>query len=155
VNEVPDPSFRDVDSIEAIVASLYDVISGPAGSARDWNRLRSLFHPAGRLLRTTVSAEGAVTMAAMDVESFIVSADSRLRGHAFYERELNRRVDQFGHVAQLFSTYAASAAPDGSQPFGRGINSIQLWFDGRRWWVMSLLWDDERPGQSIPPPYLP
>ncbi len=149
------PSAKDSRSIDSIVAALYDTISGPAGRARDWDRLRSLFYPGARLLRTTVSAEGAVSMVAMDVESFITTADPYFRNSAFYERELNRRVDQFGHVAQVFSTYAASAAPDGSQPMGRGINSIQLWFDGQRWWVMNLLWDDERPGQTIPAQYLP
>ncbi len=60
-----------------------------------------------------------------------------------------------GQMAQVFSTYEASSGADGSGPLGRGINSIQLWSDGRRWWVMSVLWDDERPGNAIPPEYLP
>jgi len=155
MNETHEVASREPASIEAIVAALYDTISGPMGKTRDWNRLRSLFYPGARLLRTTASADGAVSMDAMDVAQFIKLADSYCQAHDFHERELFRRVDQFGHAAHVFSTYAASAALDGSQPLGRGINSIQLWFDGRRWWVMSLLWDDERPGQSIPPQYLP
>ncbi len=66
-----------------------------------------------------------------------------------------RRVEAFGQMAQVFSTYEASSAPDGTGSLGRGINSIQLWSDGNRWWVMSMLWDDERPGNSIPREYLP
>src|SRR5580658_7280184 len=39
----------DVDTVEHLVAALYDVISGPAGKPRDWDRFRSLFLPDGRL----------------------------------------------------------------------------------------------------------
>jgi hypothetical protein len=37
----------------------------------------------------------------------------------------------------------------------RGINSIQLFNDGARWWVVGLLWDTERPDKPIPPEFLP
>ena len=90
----------------------------------------------------------------MDAEGFIAMADPFFQALGFYEREVARRVDQFGHIAHAFSTYVASGDPDNREPLGRGINSIQLWFDGQRWWVMSLLWDDERPGHPIPTQYL-
>ena len=96
-----------------------------------------------------------VSRRAMDVEGFIGTADPYFAAKGFFEHEVARRVDQFGHIAQVFSTYEAAADPNGREPLGRGINSIQLWSDGRRWWVMSLLWDDERPGNPIPPHLLP
>lgn len=145
----------DTASVETTVAALYDTISGPAGVERDWDRLRSLFYPGARLLRTVVSPEGGVTMSAMSVEEFVNFAEPFFRANAFYEREVFRRVDRFGQMAQVFSTYEALSGADGSGPLGRGINSIQLWSDGRRWWVMSMLWDDERPGNAIPPEFLP
>ena len=145
----------NLGSIDQVVAALYDVISGPAGQRRDWDRLRALFHPEARLLRTVVSPEGNVEMGAMDVEGFIGTADPYFAAKGFFEHEVARRFDQFGHIAQVFSTYEAAADPNGREPLGRGINSIQLWSDGRRWWVMSLLWDDERPGNPIPPHLLP
>ena len=145
----------DVSSIDQVVAALYDVISGPAGQRRNWDRLRALFDPGARLLRTVVSPEGKAALAAMDVEGFIAEASPYFAAKGFFEREVARRVDQFGHIAQVFSTYEAAADPDGHEPLGRGINSIQLWSDGRRWWVISLLWDDERPGNPIPPHLLP
>ncbi len=150
-----EPLPSDVSSIDQVVAALYDVISGPAGQRRDWNRLRALFHPGARLLRTVVSPEGKAEMAAMGVEGFIAEADSYFEAKGFFEHEVARRVDQFGHIAQVFSTYEAAADPAGREPLGRGINSIQLWSDGQRWWVMSLLWDDERPGNPISPSLLP
>jgi hypothetical protein len=144
----------DVGSIDAVIAGLYDVISGPAGQARSWDRLRALLHPHGRLLRMNLLPEARVEVVAMNIEEFIVMADPFLATRGFHERELARRVEQFGHIAHVFSTYEASGDPDGGNPLGRGINSIQLWHDGQRWWVMSLLWDDERPGSPIPARYL-
>ena len=150
-----EPLPSDVGSIDLVVAALYDVISGPAGQRSDWDRLRALFYPGARLLRTVVSPEGKAETGAMDAEGFILMASPYFEAQGFFEREVARRVDQFGHIAQVFSTYAAAADPDGREPLGRGINSIQLWFDGQRWWVMSLLWDDERPANPIPPHLLP
>ena len=46
----------DVASPEAIVAALYQVISGDAGVARDWDRFRPLFHPTARLMPSGLNA---------------------------------------------------------------------------------------------------
>jgi len=151
---VESPPLEEFALLDTIIARLYDTVSGPAG-ARDWDSLRGLFFPGARLLRTVVSPEGPVSMSAMDVQGFIDFADPFVREHPFYERELVRQVDQFCQIAQVFSTFECSARPDGVDSPARGINSVQLWFDGRRWWVMNMLWDDERPGNLIPPEYLP
>jgi len=145
----------DARSLDAIVARLYRTISGPAGTDRDWERFRGLFYPGARLLRTVVDSEGKVSLSVMDVEGFIEFASPYFRVHPFYEREVFRRVDQFGQIAQVFSTFDSSSDPIGSDSVGRGINGIQLWSDGQRWWVMSMIWDDERPGNTIPAGYLP
>lgn len=146
---------NDAASVDSIVAALYDTISGPAGAGRDWDRLRNLFHPSGRLLRTVVAPDGGISVTVMDVQAFAEFAAPYFRTNAFYEREVFRRVEAFGQMAQVFSTYEASSAPDGTGSLGRGINSIQLWSDGNRWWVMSMLWDNKQPGNSIPREYLP
>ncbi len=56
----PAPNPADVASVDAIVAALYDVISGPAGQARDWDRFRSLFHPSARLIPAGKNRQGVV-----------------------------------------------------------------------------------------------
>ena len=147
------PALDEFALLDTVVASLYEAISGPAGE-RDWDRFGSLFYSGARLLRTIVSPDGEVSLSAMDVPGFIDFAAPFLRQHPFFERELVRQVDQFGQIAHIFSTFEASSRPDGGDSLGRGINSIQLWFDGRRWWIMSMLWDDERPANPIPPEYL-
>lgn len=75
-------------------------------------------------------------------------------GLGFDEREIHRVTQRFGNIAHVFSTYETRAKP-GGPILGRGINSIELFWDGKRWWIASAIWDDERPGNPIPKEYLP
>jgi len=139
---------EDVASIDAIIRAVYDVISGPAG-ARDWERERTLFFPGARLIPTRPGPEGGATADAFDVEGYIASRTPFFAENAFYESEVSRRTFRFGNIAHVLSSYEARRAP-GQKPFLRGINSFQLFHDGRRWWVLSIAWDNERPGNPLP-----
>lgn len=152
---VPAPRPADVASSESIIAALYDVISGPAGQDRDWQRFRSLFAPGARLIVGAPAADGRVPSRNMTVEQYVVSADPFLKRDGFWEREIARRVERYGNVAHVFSTYESRVNSADSPPFSRGINSIQLVTNGERWWVVTILWDFERPGNPIPAEYLP
>lgn len=141
----------DVASIGSILAALYEGISGPAGP-RDWDRMRSLFLPGARLIPTDPGAAGGYD--AQTVEAFFRSVAANFMDNAFYEREVARRVERYGNIAHVFSTYESRSAPD-AEPFDRGINSIQLYFDGTRWWVVSIMWQAESTGVPLPGRYLP
>ena len=143
--------INDVRTIDALVAALYDTISGAAGE-RDWERFRALFLPGARLIRTDRSL-GGTTPQELDVEGFVTAAARNLSANAFYEREVARRTEQFGAIAHVFSTYEARSALD-AEPFARGINSIQLFHDDSGWRVAALVWDEETPDNAIPPEYL-
>jgi HAMP domain-containing protein len=146
-SRVPAPRPDDVNSLDAILKAIYDVISGPAGE-RDWNRFRSLFVPEARLTSATRKDGGPVRL--LDVEGYARSAGSYFKTHAFYESAIVNRVQKFGNIAQVFSSYASRTAPN-EKPFARGVNSIQLFNDGSRWWVLSILWDEESPANALPP----
>jgi hypothetical protein len=146
---------EDVASVDAIIAALYDVISGPWGQDRDWNRFRSLFADGARLIVAAPSPQGRVPSRSMTVEEYVISADPFLKRDGFWEREIARRIDRYGNVTHVFSTYESRVSSADSPPFSRGINSIQLVTDGARWWVVTILWDFERPGNPIPAEYLP
>ena len=148
----PTANTKDVESADAILAAVYDVISGPVGE-RDWNRFRSLFIPDGRLTAVRESAGDNIGYRAMTVEDYVRGAGDYFKKNAFYEREISRKTESFGHIMHVFSTYASRKTPDG-EPFERGINSFQLFNDGKRWWVVSIYWDAERPGAPIPKRYL-
>ena len=152
----PPPAAKpeDVSSPEAILKALYDVISGPAGKARDWDRFRSLFAPGGRLIPTRIVGDGA-SISAITPDQYATAAGPRLEQNGFFEREIHKTVEQFGVVMQVFSTYESRHKAEDPQPFSRGINSIQLLKDGGRWWIVTVYWDSERPGNTIPPKYLP
>jgi hypothetical protein len=143
----------DVASAEAILAAVYDAISGPAGAPRDWARFRSLFAADARLIPTTRVPEGWMPRT-QTVEEWIQAADGWFRENAFYEEEIARVVETYGHVTHAFSTYVSRRAP-GAEPFARGINSIQLFHDGARWWVVTIMWDHEANAGPVPERYLP
>jgi hypothetical protein len=158
--EVPDPPATsaadpsDVESVDAIVAAVYDVISGPAGEARDWDRWRSLFIPEARLIAVGRAPEGASQYRVMTPEDYVQSSGSFLEQNGFFEQEIGRTQEEFGPVVHLFSAYQSKRTLEDEEPFARGINSFQLLHDGARWWVVTIYWTSERPDLPIPAKYL-
>ena len=154
ISQHPDP--RDVESIDAIIAAAYDVISGPGDKKRDWNRERSLFYPCARIIPTaSVPGRNDVDLEPqmLDVEAYIVRTEPLLR-KGFYEKEVARRTEQFGCIAHVWSTYESRHDSSDPEPFMRGINSFQLFNDGSRWWILSVCWQHESAKQAIPEKYL-
>ncbi|MGV8929247.1 MAG: hypothetical protein ACOH1E_05815 [Brevundimonas sp.] len=144
----------DVATPEAIVTALYDVISGDADVPRDWDRFRALFHPSARLSPIGGPAGGPAVLTPMTPDDYIARAEPFLM-RGFHEREIARRFERFGHMAHVFSTYDSRHAASDTEPFARGINSIQLFDDGTRWWIVSVYWQGETPTISLPAEYLP
>lgn len=148
-SRVPTPKPEDVKSVDAILHAVYDVISGPAGD-RDWNRFRSLFVPEARLTATVPSRiPGGPPIRLLTVDDYVNKAGPYFKTAAFYEAPIVNRVQTFGNIAQVFSSYGSRHAL-GEKPFARGINSFQLFYDGSRWWVLSILWDEESPTNPLP-----
>jgi hypothetical protein len=149
----------DSASIDTIVAAAYDSISGPAGRKRDWNRLRSLFIPGARLIPTAqnpgkTTADGKIAPQVMDVDGFIARVSDYVEANGFFEQEIARRIEQFGRIAHVWSTYESRREANDPEPFMRGINSIQLFHDGKRWWIVSIYWQHETTDYPIPEKYL-
>lgn len=154
---IPDANPSDVASIDAIITAAYDVISGPAGKKRDWARERSLFFPGARLIPTAVEAgrnDGDLAPQMLDVENYIARVEPLIEKKGFYEKEIARRVEQFGQIAHVWSTYESRHDPSDPKPFMRGINSIQLFHDGKRWWIVSIYWQHESAQHLLPEKYL-
>jgi len=145
----------DVASADAIVAAVYDVISGPAGKARDWDRWRSLFLPEARLVAVGRAQDGTLRHRVMTPEDYVQGSGPMLEETGFFEREVHRIQEEFGPVVHLFSTYESRRSLEDPEPFARGINSFQLMYDGSRWWVLTIFWTSERPDLPIPARYLP
>jgi hypothetical protein len=149
----------DVASIDAIIAAAYDSISGPVGQKRDWNRLRSLFITGARLIPTAqnageINVNGKIAPQLLDIDGFIARTGDHVEKSGFSEQEIARRTEQFDRVAHVWSTYESRRKADDPEPFMRGINSIQLFHDGSRWWIVSIYWQQESTQCPIPEKYL-
>ena len=116
-------------TIDEVMATLYDCISGPPGG-QDWERDREIYHPRALITRT----------------------------RSFHEIEIGRKTDRFGQIAHVYSTYEARETPDHPDIQFRGVNMVHLWNDGidcsGRWWIMSIIWDNEREGLALPAEWL-
>lgn len=147
--------LKDVGSLDSIMKAVYDVISGDAGKPRDWDRFRSLFYAGARLIPTGKNAQtGVIGATALSPDDYVKRAEPFFAKEGFFEIEKARRVEIYGNIAHVFSTYESRHAANDKSPFARGINSFQLLNDGKRWWVVTIYWQAETPDNKIPEKYL-
>ncbi len=151
----PAANPADVESIDAIMIAVYDVISGDAGEARDWDRFRSLFAPGATLSPVGRPDGGMYVRRAITPDQYAATSGSYLEESGFHEVEIHRVTEQFGVIAHAFSTYESRRLESDPEPFARGINSFQLLNDGSRWWIVSIYWLQESDDHPIPAKYLP
>ncbi len=146
------PYQADVSSAESIVHALYEVISGPAEAKRDWARFRNLFVPESKLIPTGKNKEGNFTLRFITPEEYITLFSNNIKT-GFYEKELHRETEAYGTIAHVFSTYETKEDIKGSVT-NRGINSIQLYKDKDRYYIVNVFWCAESMGFPIPANYL-
>ena len=128
----------DVSSIDAIIEAYSDVISGPARESADVARDHSLHHPDAWVAIAGVDETGKLNVNVMSLDDY--HGDGGVRSAPFYEWETGREVQQSGNMVHVWSHYASSREP-GGEPFDIGTNSITLFWDGDRWWVMGWMFD--------------
>ena len=147
------PRPADVSSIDGMIAAFYDAISGPAGAPRQWSRDSTLYIRGVRFVSMSM-ANGRPVASVSDHGQYIARTNDWLVRNGFFEREIGRVTRRFGNVANVLSSYDYRSTPDGPV-LGRGVNSIQLFWDGQRWWIANAIWDEERPDNPIPADLLP
>lgn len=134
----------DYSNIDSVISTMYSVISGPAGEPRDWALLRSLYHPQARLMVAPAAGNDGPHLRVLMVDEFIQRVDSIFATESFWERETKRETVYFGRIAQVLSDYESLHDPHG-EPFTSSRKSMQLFNDGKRWWIVSAIWNTERP----------
>ena len=133
----------DVSTLDGILHTLYEVLSGPAGQPRDWARYRSLFMEGARLIVVVAVAGEKPHVRQLTVEDYIRRVEPIFAVEDFWERETSRQSETLGRVAHVLSTYESLHDPNGP-PFERGANSMQLFCDDSRWWLVSVMWNTSR-----------
>jgi hypothetical protein len=150
----PPAAAADVRSRDAIMHAFYEVVSGPAGT-RDWNRFYSLFAPGARLIFTSRAAPDSTPhLDVMTPQEFEKNLSPFFAKNSLDEREIGRSVDTFGALTQIFSAYAGRHMADDPKPFSRGIHGVQLFNDGKRWYIVTIYGESESPGNAVPSRYL-
>ncbi len=146
---------KDVASVDAIIYALYASISGEKGEPRDWDRFNKLFVDDAKLIPTGKGKDGNIGLRSMSPKAYIETANDYLMNNGFYENEIFRVTESYGNIIHLFSTYESRNSKADEKPFSRGINSIQLLNDGKRYWIVSVYWMAESTENPIPEKYLP
>ena len=146
--QMPVAAPTDVGTIERIVSAYYDVISGPAGSPRQWRRDSTLYLPAATFVAMR-ERQGKPVAEVMTPEEFRRAFNADFVEKGFFEAEIGHRIERFGNVAHVRSVYETRRAGNGPV-LGRGVNYLLLYWDGVRWWITGAVWDDERPGNKLP-----
>ena len=138
-------------TLEELTKALDDAVSGPPD--KDRACLRDLLLPEARLTPIRKQADSGFSPRILTVDDWITAVRSHA-GAAFYEHQINVKSETYGHFAHLWSTYEIRPTPDGKAEV-KGINSIQAVFDGKRWHVLSILWESDATAGPVPERYLP
>lgn len=136
------PRPEDVGSIDGLMRAFYEVVNIAPDAPRQWARDRTLYTPWIRFV-----ANGR-ELKVYDHQALVDDTEPLVQG-GFRERETRRIVRQYGNIAQVESAYETRVGPDSR--LSRGVNYLQLYFDGARWWVASVVWQSEDAAHPIPP----
>ena len=148
-----EPRAADVATIDGMVKAYYEVVTGPAGRPREWGRDRTLYIRDLRFVDVGWDKDGTPAPRIVDHQGYVDYANGMVE-RGFFEKEIHRVSERFGPIAHVWSTYESRRIEDGPV-IGRGINSIELFWDGKRWWIANAIWTDETKENPIPKEYLP
>jgi hypothetical protein len=141
----------DVGSIEGIVKAYYEVVNVPKDAPRQWDRDRTLYSPWIRFVAVGRASEGHPAEVNVWSHQDLVDESEPLVAQGFREVEIHRTVTRYGNIAHVMSTYETFLAGKTA----RGVNSLELYWDGKRWWIASAMWQSEDADHPIPPELLP
>ncbi|MBO3117377.1 hypothetical protein J4050_11500 [Winogradskyella sp. DF17] len=144
-----------VATLDSTINTLYAVISGDKGEKRDWELFKYLFRKNAKLIPSGKNKDGEIIARYITADTYIETSGKWLVDNGFHEVEIHRITDTFGNIAHVFSTYESYRNKSDEKPFMRGINSIQLLNDGKRWWIVNIYWMQESEAHPIPEKYLP
>ena len=133
----------DVSGLDNIIHASYDILSGPAGHLRDWERYRTLFADGARLMPVVAVPGQKPHARQLTLADYIRRVEPIFAVENFWERETSRQTEILGRVAHVLSRYESLRDPTGP-PFEHGANSMQLFYDDSRWWIVSIMWNTSR-----------
>jgi hypothetical protein len=145
-----------LNTVDGIMHALYDVISGSAGQERDWAAFRNLFAEDAHMYIAVPGEDSGAVLKSITPEEYAERNQTRLSDIGFNENELYRITNTYGAGTQVFSTYESHYTnTNGEEDITKGINNIQLFFDGERYFIVTIFWDANAKNIEVPERYLP
>ena len=138
---LPAPALAQETPGEAVEA-LYEVISGPTGEARDWDRFRAMFLEGAQMTVLAPQPDGEERIVTLTIEEYVERNSGRLSEMGFTEAETRRQTHVYGGLATILSAYEATRADTG-ETIATGVNTIVLARQEGVWKVASLAWRSE------------
>ncbi len=151
-----DDSIENLSTVNGIIHTLYDVISGPVGQNRDWNAFKNLFADNARMYIAVPGENNGSALKSITPDEYAERNQNRLSDIGFTENELYRITNTYGAGTQILSTYESHFTnKNGEEEITKGINNIQLYFDGQRYFIVTIFWDANAKNIEVPDRYLP
>ena len=139
------------EPVRAAMGRYYELFCFKGGATPDPEELRDLFMPEGKVINSNPDLPRA-----LNVEQFIDLQQAQATHRAatgFYEREQFQKIDLFGNVAHVLSTYAKLDRSH-TEPFALGVGSVQLIKVQERWLISVVAWYDQTAEVQVPERYL-
>ena len=143
----------NVHTIDSIVSSIYQVVSGAKGEARDWALHKTIFHPEGQIISNYVNEKGEYQVLFLSVDEYMEKYKDYFKNMNLYEKDSNRVIEINNNMAHVFSTFESYKSPHDSIPYKIGTASIQLYNDGNRWYVLNMYYKNETKKDKVPKKY--
>lgn len=130
----------DVSTLDGIIKAYYDVVTVPQGGKINYER-DSLLHITGvRVGSAGIDAKGNPVLHYTSLKQYHRESDAYMEKSGFYEHETSRRVENVRNIYHVWSSYESKNSPDG-KVIAQGTNSIELYFDGKRFWILGWFYD--------------
>jgi hypothetical protein len=152
VVETVAPRPADVRTIDGVMRAFYEVVNIGPGEPRQWSRDRTLYSPWIRFVALGKSPSGRAETQIWTHQELVDATEPLLR-EGFREREIHRVERRYGRLVHIDSTYEVEVGSERKR--SRGINSLELYFDGERWWIASAMWQAEDSEHRLPKELLP
>ena len=130
----------DVGTLDGIIKAYYNVISIRKGEKINFERDSLLHIPGVRVGSAGIDAKGAPVLHYTSLKQYHRESDAYMEKNGFYEHETSRQVQNIRNIYHVWSSYEERYTPDG-KVIGQGINSIELYFDGKRFWILGWFYD--------------
>lgn len=147
--------LTSVLTLDGIINNFYEIISADKEVKRNWKQFKFLFKPEAKLIPSGEDKQGDYRLNYMTPDDYIKSSEPWFNKNGYFEKEINRKIDIFGNIGTVISTYEAFKNKADTKPIIRGVKSIQLVYDSERWWIVNIFWAQESDEFPIPKQYLP